>query len=285
MTGANSVAWSISGASSVRPPRRNCIGDDDEPHALEKRTPDAVHDARGPRPAGDDARAEPSAALGVRGGRQRGGRLATHEDELDPGVLGGADQVEVVPAARHAEEPVAAGTGQGTRDGGRELAARQTSSSTRSSRAGRELSGLGRRDGASPMLEASVRRRRGEAWAFGEPAPPASRGPRGPGRQIAHPGTRDRGTTHLVPGLDERHVEIVGVSERRVARLAATADIERHGLSRLAPMARNASRPRSRLATPTANSNGPMWPHSPRQSGPRGSRRPARCRRPATTAS
>ena len=47
-------------------------------------------------------------------------------------------------------------------------------SSTRSSRPGRGLSGLGRRGGAAPMLVASVRCRRGEARFSGEPAPPAS---------------------------------------------------------------------------------------------------------------
>jgi hypothetical protein len=48
-----------------------------------------------------------------------------HEDELDPGILGGADQIEVVTAARQAEQPVAAGGGQGTRDGSRQLPAGQ----------------------------------------------------------------------------------------------------------------------------------------------------------------
>ena len=75
-------------------------------------------------------------------------------------------------------------------------------------------------------------------------------------------------TGRLVSGLDERDVEIVGIAKGRIAPLARP-DIERGGLARSStPSSRRRAIPRSRLPTPIANSKGPMWPHSPRQSGP-----------------
>jgi hypothetical protein len=67
-----------------------------------------------------------------------------------------------------------------------------------SSAPGRELAALGRPGGLAAMLEASVPVRRREADGLRGPALPGLRRPgAAQTRQIAQPGTRDRGINHL----------------------------------------------------------------------------------------
>ena len=84
-------------------------------------TPFATLAAPGPRVTTQAPRRPRALCIG--GGHQRSRGLAVREHERDAGILGGADQVEVVPAARHAEQAVAAGVGQGASDRCRERAA------------------------------------------------------------------------------------------------------------------------------------------------------------------